>query len=794
MFSTIRLEKILFWLVRAGAYILPFTLLVVTDALFFPFITGKNFLFRIIVEVLAAGWIGLLILDFKKYWPRWNFVSIAFAAFVGAIFLSAVLGVDFKHSFWSNFERMEGLVTHFHLLLLFFVFAGTFRTRREWFTLFGVSMAASILVAFWGLLEYSGEIVSVADSSRIISTLGNPLYVAAYLSFHIFLTAYLWFQTKSTFLRWALGGIILFELAIFFLTAARGAFVGMLAGLGIIFLLQIFVSRGIKRKVIFSSIIVVLLFVPILLHVFQDAPFIQNNDALSRFSNITLQAGEARFTIWGMAFESFKERPVLGWGIGNFSIPYAKYYDSNMFGQESWFDRTHNMPLEWLVTGGSVGFLAYLTLLGSMIWALIQGVKRNILQKRSAFLFVGMFAAYLVQLLFVFDTLSSYLTLMVMLGFFFAISSTSSEVWSRKNTLTLSQIAESSSSNNANQLSRKERRAQERQTGKINYNTSVSLFRISGVFGIFVVAIALVVFINIRPWMANATFMNALGAFSDGNAEKTQEYTKKALSLSRGTIGTPEIREHLAINTYTLSGQPELLKEPEVNALYRFAVEEMEKQVQENSQKDLKIKHNILLAQLYGMLAVLGNNNEALKLSMNQYEKTIQFAPNYIQTYPVMANTLAQRGRINEALPLIEKAEGLLNSVGKYDSKIFYSKPLFYTALGQYNEAYKALEELSRREGAGGRLSPDMVEKIVLTTRSQGPDAIPFLEKLYLLDRNLNSVALMLAQLNAAAGDTEKARFYAAEALKQDPTIKDQVDAFFTALDEATSTANSIHR
>ncbi len=36
---------------------------------------------------------------------------------------------------------------------------------------------------------------------------------------------------------------------------------------------------------------------------------VKKGQVLSRFSNITLEEGASRFTIWGMAFEGLKERP-----------------------------------------------------------------------------------------------------------------------------------------------------------------------------------------------------------------------------------------------------------------------------------------------------------------------------------------------------------------------------------------------------------------------------------------------------------------------------------------------------
>lgn len=757
-----QLEKILFWIVRIGAFILPFTVLIISGSMLFPFITGKNFIFRILVEIMAAGWIGLLIFDFKKYWPRWNFVSISYAIFIGAMFISAVFGVDFATSFWSNFERMEGLVTHLHLLTLFFILAGTFRTKKEWFTLFGVSIAASLMVAFYGLLERTGEIISVADSTRIISTLGNPLYVAAYLSFHMFLGAYLWLQTKSKFLKWMLAVIIMFELGVFFLTEARGAFVGMLAGLGSISVLSFFATKGIQKKITLGGILIIILLTPVLLNVFKHSSFIQNNDTLSRFASISLQAGEARFNIWGMALESFKERPILGWGIGNFDVPFAKHYNPNMFGQEPWFDRVHNMPLEWLVTGGLVTFLAYLTFLGSLVWALERAVRNSIMSAQSAFIFVGMFVAYLIQLLFVFDTLGTYLLSVFMFSFLYRSSITTFEEWSEKNSLSLENISKTERKN--------------------AFTLKISLLRGMGIIAICIVTIALITTINIRPLMGAQALIDGFRVFDSDHTPDVKKHFQNALSLTKGTVGTSEVREHLVINVLKLG--PEELQKPEASDLYFFAVDEMEKQIRKETLQNVKIRQNVLLAQLYGLLGVFGGNKDARDQAIRQYELVIEFAPLYVYAYPTFANMLAQTGNVSGAIELIDKAKNLLQNASKYDPQIFYSKPLFHTANREYDKAYAALLELSTEYGGpDNRLDPLMMENIIRTTRSQGGEAIPFLEKVYLLDSIVYSTPLMLAQLYAASGNAAQARHYALEALKTNPAIEQEVAQFFKALD-----------
>ena len=741
------LEKILYWTVRIGAYLLPFTLLIVAYSMFFPFIVGKNLAFRVIVELMAAAWVGLLIIDFKKYWSRWNFVSIALTVFVAVVFVSAVFGVDFKNSFWSNFERMEGLVTLFHLLALFFVLTGTLHTRREWFFLFTAALTASVFIAFYGLLEYSGEVNSMADSKRIISTLGNPLYIAAYLSFNIFLAAFLWFYVQSRFLKWLLGAIIVFELTVFFLTESRGAFVGMVAGIGIVLFLTLFFMEGVKKKILLGCVLLAILAIPVVLNIAKDTSFVKNNAFLPRYADITLKAGESRFILWKMGWESFKERPILGWGMGNFSIPYAKYYDPKMFGQEAWFDRTHNMPLEWLVTGGIVGFLAYIAIFLLTVPALSQGVKKTLLKRKTIFIFIGMFAAYVVQLLFVFDTLSTYLMFIVVLGFLHAVSISDEEIWSKKNTLALSPAVLSEVLiPQGKYISKKRIMEMQKETLRTANTAHLSITRLSAISIAFLVAVLLIATINVRPVLANRTLIQSLRLINEQRFADAFESIGKSLRYSRGTIGATEIREHTTFEAYKLFSNTEMLEKPGAKDIYNLVLKEMENQVAENSAENPQIKHNILLAQLYQVYAFKYSDEEILQAAVNQYERAIQFAPHYIGTQQVFANLLARMGNVEGALEYTQKSKNLLENAGHYSADIFYSEPLFDVALERYDEAYQALLGIIEDYGLeDNRLDKDMMENIVATSWAPGSASIAFLKKVTLLDTSINSEPLLLA-------------------------------------------------
>ena len=45
-------DSIISWIIKIGLLIVPILPLVITKSLYFPFITGRNFIFRIIVEII----------------------------------------------------------------------------------------------------------------------------------------------------------------------------------------------------------------------------------------------------------------------------------------------------------------------------------------------------------------------------------------------------------------------------------------------------------------------------------------------------------------------------------------------------------------------------------------------------------------------------------------------------------------------------------------------------------------------------------------------------------------------
>jgi hypothetical protein len=143
-------------------YVTAFIPLYVDNSLFFPFITGKAFAFRIIVEIATILWVLLALRD-KRFAPRFSWLSVLVTAFMVIVLIADLSGVNPVRSIWSNFERMEGWLTIFHLWLYFLVASSVFGNgehgRRAWHRFFIVTISAAVIVGIYGVVQLAGGAV-----------------------------------------------------------------------------------------------------------------------------------------------------------------------------------------------------------------------------------------------------------------------------------------------------------------------------------------------------------------------------------------------------------------------------------------------------------------------------------------------------------------------------------------------------------------------------------------------------------------------------------------------------------
>lgn len=396
--------------VALGAlFLIPIAPLIITGSFFFPFITGKAFYLRILIEIAVVGWAALAFLD-KAYRPRLSWTGAAVLAFVVWMFIADCFAPNALKAFWSNFERMEGWVMLIHLLGFFFAASAVLRVEKKWRAWFLWSLAVSLVVSVYAFLQLAGTFAIHQGSSRIDASLGNSAYLAIYLLFNVFVALWLALTEKHVWLKQSLIAFALLEAILIFFTETRGTIIGLGIALFIAAALTAFTAGGRARRAA-AWACVALVLVTGAFYLERNSAFIQNNSALQRIATISLADGQTRFTLWRMAWRGFLERPLTGWGQEGFNYVFNKQYEPSLYGQELWFDRAHNAFIDWLSAGGLPAFLLYLSLFVS---AVILLWKRSEFSRPERILLTAALVGYAVHNIFVFDNLYSYI-------YFFAI-------------------------------------------------------------------------------------------------------------------------------------------------------------------------------------------------------------------------------------------------------------------------------------------------------------------------------------------------------------------------------------
>jgi O-antigen ligase/Flp pilus assembly protein TadD len=411
------MNSLLRQLLIIGLCLVPFIPLIVATPFFFPFITGKNFAFRILVEVCFALWAILALRD-PAMRPKWSALPVVMLAFLVSAGISMVLAENPGKAFWSNFERMEGWIGLLHSTAYFFVLWLTMNSEKLWSRFWNASIIVASLIGAYGLMQLGGMFTINQGGVRVDGTLGNATYLAVYMLFHVFVTLFYLVKTWKTevWLRYLYIPALVLQAFMIFYSATRGTILGLMGGLFLTALIMLFTSKDnalLKKWGI--GVIIALVAVGGLFFAAKDTEFVQNHDVLSRIAGISLAQGETRFTIWGMAWQGFLERPIFGWGQEGFNYVFNKYYEPSLFNQEPWFDRAHNAFIDWLIAGGIIGFLLYTSLYPVALWLIWR--KESSFSGTEKSIFTGLLAAYAFHNLFVFDNLVSYVFFMSSLAY-----------------------------------------------------------------------------------------------------------------------------------------------------------------------------------------------------------------------------------------------------------------------------------------------------------------------------------------------------------------------------------------
>jgi O-antigen ligase/tetratricopeptide (TPR) repeat protein len=392
---------------------------------FFPFIGGKAFVFRIIIEIVFALWLVLMWRD-KTYAPKWNWMTVTVTTFTLIALIADLFGMNPLRSIWSNFERMEGWITIAHLWGYFMVLSAIFKDKKLWNLFFHITLFSALITAIYGLFQFFGWAQIHQSAARLDSSLGNAAYLGVYMLIHFFIALYMssisWLK-KNVVVSW----IYIVEALIFafviFQTQTRGSVFGVLIGFIITLIIYLIKAKGEKTgKIVAGSLMALIILACVGVYLARNTAFVQNNATLSRIVSISLSdiKTSGRSYILPMALKGVFSSPktaIIGWGQENFNYIFNSNYNPKMYNQEQWFDRAHSVFVDWLVAGGLLGLLAYLSL---FLLVLIY-VWKSELGVREKSVMIGLLVGYGIHNVFVFDNLSSYILFFSIIGFAYSL-------------------------------------------------------------------------------------------------------------------------------------------------------------------------------------------------------------------------------------------------------------------------------------------------------------------------------------------------------------------------------------
>jgi len=399
------LDNFLLVIVQIGIYLTLLTPLVVHNKFLFPFVAPKGFYLMALVEIVFFSW-AILVFRRPEFRPNVNNIFKAFVVFIIVLILSTILSTDISESFWSKPERMTGLLMWLHLFVLYLVVSSVFK-KKDWLKIFMASLIVAVIVCLFFLLEKLG--IQGLPVGLGGSTIGNSSFLGTYLLFNLFFAIYLFKKMKGLRILISLAFIVLLLTLMF--STARAAIIVFFAGFVLLVLLLLLNTS--YRRVAKLMLIVGFVAYIIGLGLFNwySGPV---HEWLTQFM------GRSRQAVWESAWHGFEDKPLLGWGMGNFSFVFHRYFNSKMYlsdeyGPNTRFDRAHNILLDTLVDSGILGLISYITL---YIIILLECVKNYTkLGAMTASVPIVILTTHFTQNMTVFDTPVSFLMMILVFAF-----------------------------------------------------------------------------------------------------------------------------------------------------------------------------------------------------------------------------------------------------------------------------------------------------------------------------------------------------------------------------------------
>lgn len=339
---------------------------------------------------------GKIRLNDFKIWPMLIFFGLFFV-------VSAISFIEAQ----SLKESVMELARYTSYVVLFTIVTKVKFTKDQYFDFAKSFLLAVIIVGAFGIIQYiadfslnkAGLYALEEAKGRVDSTLINPNYYASFLNFVIptlMLLAVVYFKSKTAQLVWfSLYGIYVANVI---LTYTRSAWVIMAGAfcLTVILMPKAFFKKVIQPQILlaFLALLTVIYFMPdvqsrtqsavyaiekLLPHGASENPGDGDPEQIDEIEEeeeedaTTNRAVVSRVTLWKTGWVMMKDNPVLGVGLGNYSVRYKEYvtkYPELYIGHDMY--SVHN---SYLKVGAETGFIGVAAFLFIYMALLIYNIK-----------------------------------------------------------------------------------------------------------------------------------------------------------------------------------------------------------------------------------------------------------------------------------------------------------------------------------------------------------------------------------------------------------------------------------
>ncbi len=400
------------WLLMS-AVLVP---LLMWKGLFFPYIGARTIFFRTVVDLVVGIFIYLVATRDHEARARRDLFLWAMIAFTVASGISAAFSSARNRAIFGDFERLGGVWALLHYLM-FYAMLRVFFGEREWKLFLKLTVGVSAIVAGIAILQYqlayAGTPYAGTFYSAVFSTIGNPGMLGMYLFFGVGFATYLALTADSRRTKVVFVLIALVDLYGIVLSQNRTSILGIVAAVGSGALAYSLLGSRRRGLVLGVALGVGALFaggLAIAIKAPNSAIAHQLPGIFNRAAQTTMGGPDAiRWLEWRAAVQGFADHPIIGYGPENFHLAWSAHFQPDLYGKitEERIDRAHNAVLEVLATTGLLGAIAFLAMWAFLFHAVWRSARDGRVSGAGASFFMGLFAGYLVILLFWFLDINS---------------------------------------------------------------------------------------------------------------------------------------------------------------------------------------------------------------------------------------------------------------------------------------------------------------------------------------------------------------------------------------------------